>query len=84
MTGKSIQDVVTSYVGKQYGHLKLETADIVAQSIAPVRDRALEMLKDTAYLDSVLKKGAEKARIRAAATVSKVYERVGFITPSSH
>lgn len=79
LTGKSIPDIVASYAGKMYGHLKVETAEIVAAAVAPIRDKAEHVLKDRAYLDSVLKKGAEKARERAEPTLRLVYDRVGFI-----
>jgi tryptophanyl-tRNA synthetase len=83
LTGKAVPEIVNSYVGKQYGHLKLETADIVAQYLAPIRDQALAMLKDTSYIDQILAKGAEKARARAAPTVLKAYDRIGFIPQTS-
>lgn len=83
ITGKSPADLVTSYAGKMYGHLKVETAEIVAQAVAPIRDRAEEFMQDKAYLDKILRKGAEKARLRAAATLSQVYDRIGFIPKSS-
>jgi len=64
---------------RMYFHLKLETAEIVAAAVAPIRDKAEHVLKDRAYLDAVLKKGAEKARERAEPTLRLVYDRVGFI-----
>jgi tryptophanyl-tRNA synthetase len=79
LTGKSPSDIVASYAGKQYGHLKLETAEIVAACVGPIRDKANEIMQDLPALDRLLAKGAEKARTRAKATVKKVYERIGFI-----
>ena len=35
--GKSVKELAASYAGKQYGHLKVETADIVATAISPIR-----------------------------------------------
>ena len=51
LTGKSTADLVASYSGKQYGHLKVDTAEIVASVIGPIRDRATEFMKDRAELD---------------------------------
>ena len=79
LTGKAIPDIVASYAGKMYGHLKVETAELVAQTIGPIRDKADKLLGDRTYLNSILKKGAEKAAVRAEATVKRVYDRVGFI-----
>lgn len=79
ITGKKIEDLVLSYANKQYGHLKVETAEIVVEAISPLRDRVNQLMADRGYLESVLKVGAEKARNRAEKTLSRVYEEVGFI-----
>ncbi len=79
ITGKSMSELVNSYAGKQYGHLKVETGEIVVEAIAPIRNKTELLLKDLGYLNSILKDGAEKARARAHTTLKRVYERVGFI-----
>jgi tryptophanyl-tRNA synthetase len=79
ITGKSMAEIVASYAGKQYGHLKLETAEIITAKIAPIRDRAAELIKDRGELDAILKEGAMKARERAQRTLDEVYKRIGFI-----
>jgi tryptophanyl-tRNA synthetase len=79
ITGKKPEEIVASYAGKMYGHLKVETGDIVAAAVGPIRDRVREILADPGYLDGVLKRGAERARERAEPTLRKVYDRIGFI-----
>jgi tryptophanyl-tRNA synthetase len=79
ITGKSPAEIVANYVGKQYGHLKVDTAEITTAAIQPIRDRTEELVSDKGYLDSLLKKGAEKARSRAEKTLETVYERIGFV-----
>ncbi|MGZ3689539.1 MAG: tryptophan--tRNA ligase, partial [Bdellovibrionota bacterium] len=79
LTGKSTEALVASYAGKQYGHLKVDTGEIVVSKLGPVRDKADELFKDPGYLDSVLKRGALRARERAAKTLALVYDRVGLI-----
>ena len=44
LTGKSAEEIVASYEGKMYGHLKVETADIVVETIRPIRERTNELL----------------------------------------
>jgi len=75
--------IVAQYAGKQYGQFKMDTAEIVATAVRPLREQTLKLMSDLSYLDSVLAQGAEKARIKAAITLSRVYDRVGFI-PRSH
>lgn len=79
LTGRTPEEIVTAYAGKQYGHLKVETGQIVIESLAPIRNEADRMVKDLTYLDGVLKRGAERARERAHRTLRFVYDRIGFI-----
>jgi tryptophanyl-tRNA synthetase len=79
ITGKPIADLVASYAGKQYGHLKVETAELVVQEIRPVRERTAQILAEPGYLDGILKKGAEAASERAEKTLKRVKEAIGFI-----
>jgi tryptophanyl-tRNA synthetase len=79
ITGKSPAEIVSHYAGKQYGHLKVDSAEIVATSVGPIRTKTEQFLNDRSYLDSILKRGAERARERAQKTLSKVYDRVGFV-----
>jgi tryptophanyl-tRNA synthetase len=78
LSGQSPDEVVASYAGKQYGHLKLETAEKVIALIAPLRTRVQALMGDRAELEKILKRGAERARERAGATLKKVYDAVGF------
>jgi tryptophanyl-tRNA synthetase len=78
LSGESAEQVVARYVGKMYGHLKVETADLIISTMGPIRDEADRLLADQAELDRLLKRGAEKARERAAKTLDKVRAAVGF------
>jgi len=73
------QTLVHRYLGKQYGQLKLETAELVAQTIEPIRVKTQELVAQKDYLDMILKRGAEQARERAQKTLAQVYERIGFV-----
>ncbi|MDD1782129.1 tryptophan--tRNA ligase [Enterovibrio sp. ZSDZ35] len=78
-TGKSFADIEAEYVDKMYGHLKTDTADAVVAMLEPVQTRYKQYREDRAYLDSVMKAGAENASARAAETLKKVYDAVGFV-----
>ena len=47
--------------------------------VTPFRDRTLELLDDRPFLDSVLRRGADRAREVAERTLADVYDRVGFV-----
>ena len=71
--------VLSRYIGKQYGYLKVDTANAAVNAIRPIREKTEEILKDRTYLDGILKAGREEARARAEKVLNEVYKRVGFI-----
>jgi len=79
LTGSSICDVERAYVGRGYGDLKKELAEVLLDFVAPFRSRTLGLLDDRDELRDILAAGAERARAVAAATLADVYDRVGFI-----
>ncbi|MFI1027820.1 tryptophan--tRNA ligase [Streptomyces sp. NPDC020951] len=83
LTGKSIPELEQEYEGKLYGALKTDLAEVVVDFVTPFRDRTQQYLDDPETLDSILAKGAEKARAVAAETLSQAYQRVGFL-PAKH
>ncbi|UGA55024.1 tryptophan--tRNA ligase [Vibrio sp. VB16] len=79
-TGKTFAEIEAEYQGKMYGHLKGDVAEAVVSMLEPVQAEYKRIRNDRAYLDSVMKMGADKASERAAITLKKVYEAVGFVT----
>ena len=63
-----------------YGHLKVALAEVVVETLRPLRERTLELLDDPAELSRVLDAGAETAGAIAQRTITDVYDRVGFLT----
>ena len=78
ITGKNVSEIEDEFAGKGYGDFKKTVADAVVETLSPVRERYEELVKDKAYLDEVLKAGAEAAQRTANKTLSKVYRKVGF------
>jgi tryptophanyl-tRNA synthetase len=78
-TGKTVEQIVPQYEDKMYGHLKGDVANAVVALLEPIQQRYHEIRNDQAYLDSVMKAGAEKASARASKILVKVYDAVGFI-----
>ena len=79
ITGQNVEDIVASYAGKMYGHLKVETAQLLNQELEPIRQKTQEYMTDRGELMRILKLGAEQAREHASKTLSRVFERVGFV-----
>ncbi|MGZ9896997.1 tryptophan--tRNA ligase [Shewanella gaetbuli] len=78
-TGKSITELEAEFEGKMYGHLKVAAGEAVVDMLAPIQERYKAFRADEAYLDQVMKQGAEKAKARAQATIELVYKKIGMI-----
>jgi tryptophanyl-tRNA synthetase len=83
LTGTAIPELEQRYEGKGYGALKTDLAETFVEWVTPFRERTQEFLGDPETLDSVLAKGAEKARAVAAETLAKTYDRMGLL-PAKH
>ncbi|WP_346845060.1 tryptophan--tRNA ligase [uncultured Rothia sp.] len=83
VTNRSVEEIVSEYEGKMYGHLKVDLAELVSETMSPIRDRALELLDDPAELDRLLAVGASKAREIASVTIDNVYRNIGFLQNTS-
>lgn len=60
-----------------YGHAKQALFEAYMDFFAPMRKRREEILADPGYIDEVLKKGAERARVMAYETLNAVRKAVG-------
>ncbi|MER7508786.1 tryptophan--tRNA ligase [Streptomyces lavendulae] len=83
LTGESIPALEAAYEGKGYGALKTDLAGVMVDFVTPFKQRTQEYLDDPETLDSLLAKGAEKARAVAAETLAQTYDRLGFL-PAKH
>ncbi len=79
LTGTPIPELVSGYAGRGYGDLKADVAAAVLEFVTPFRERTRAHLDDIESLDQTLAQGAEKARVVAAETLGRVYDRVGFL-----
>jgi len=57
---------------------KRRLADAMIATLAPIRERAMELKQDPAAVDGVLAQGAERARTIARATLREAKQRMGF------
>ena len=67
------------YKDQGYGVFKDELAELVVDSLRPIRQRFKDIREDKSYLEKVYREGAEKASYLANKTLRKVYKKVGFI-----
>ncbi|GAB2925104.1 tryptophan--tRNA ligase [Hafnia psychrotolerans] len=80
VTGKTIAELEAEFEGQMYGHLKGAVAEAVSGMLTEVQERFNRFRSDEAFLQQIMKEGAEKARARASVTLKKAYEAIGFVT----
>jgi tryptophanyl-tRNA synthetase len=62
----------------RYGDMKKQMAADANTLLAPIRERILAFSSDDAYLERVMRQGAEAAAARAEKTIEEVREIIGF------
>ena len=76
--GASMEDALAHFEGSNYGVLKNDTAEAAVALLTPVQQEYKRILGDKAYLNDILKNGADRAQAIAGRTLRKVYHKVGF------
>jgi tryptophanyl-tRNA synthetase len=79
LSGMTTSQIEKIYEGKMYGHLKVDLADLVVETLKPVRAKYDDLMKNRDYLDQLLLSGAERAQARARVTLANVYNTVGLL-----
>lgn len=77
LSGESVADLESKFLGKGYGMLKSEVTDLLVESLRPVRESYKELIQDKKYLDGVLKNGAGYAQKRAFKLLTKIKRKIG-------
>ena len=78
-TGKSYEDIESEFAGRGYGDFKLAVGEACADGLAGVRSEFDRLIADKAYLESVMKAGADEASYYARKIMSKVRRKIGFV-----
>lgn len=78
-TGRTPEQCAADYT--QYGPLKTDTGEAVVAMLEPIQSRYSELLADPAELARLLRRGADKARDVASATLERAYGAIGFLRP---
>ena len=79
LTKNNLEKTLKDMAGKEYSFLKKKLSDILISEITPVSKEIIRLLKDKSHLKEVLKKGSEKANIKAEENLKNIREKVGLI-----
>ncbi|MGF1737917.1 tryptophan--tRNA ligase [Photobacterium satsumensis] len=79
-TGKTFAEIEAQYQGvEMYGPFKKDVGEAIVAMLEPIQSEYHRVRADRAYLDEVMKAGAEKASARAAETLKQAFAAVGFV-----
>ena len=76
-SGRDPQEIADEIGNGGGGTLKAVVTEALNEHLAPVRARRAELEADPAFLESVLRRGVERAREQAAQTLAEVHAALG-------
>ncbi|GAA3652009.1 tryptophan--tRNA ligase [Asaccharospora irregularis] len=79
LDNKTVEEIVSIYEGKGYGEFKEDVAEVIVETLRPIREKYIDLLNNKDYLENVYAIGADKAEKQARKTLRKVYKKVGLI-----
>ncbi|XP_026074180.1 tryptophan--tRNA ligase, mitochondrial-like isoform X2 [Carassius auratus] len=78
VSGQSVEQVVRLAEGMDTGQYKTVVAEAIVQKLQPIRLEIQRLRADRGHLESLLAKGAERARSLAAPVMTEVRKLLGF------
>jgi tryptophanyl-tRNA synthetase len=74
-------DVLARFAGRQFSEFKKDLTDLAVAVLGPINAEMKRLMDEPAYIDSILKAGAERADAIARPILAEVYDIVGFLRP---
>lgn len=84
LTEQDREAIEAHFAGRGYGDLKKAVVEVVNEALKPLQERYNHLRRDPAYLEAILKDGADRARMMANKTLALARERVGLLTQDAH
>ncbi len=79
ISGEPFPAIENRFSAQGYGPFKAAVAEAVVEALRPVQEKYRAVRQDEAGLRAILKSGAERASVRADATLKRVHDALGFI-----
>jgi tryptophanyl-tRNA synthetase len=74
-----LEKVLKEMAGKEYSYVKNKLVDVLVSEICPVGKEINKLMNDKSHLLEILKKGSEKANIKAEENLKNIRDKVGLI-----
>ena len=79
LAGTGTEAVLAQYGGQGFGAFKPALAELMVETLGPIRARFVELRADRESLDAILARGAARAREIGAPTLKATYEALGLV-----
>jgi tryptophanyl-tRNA synthetase len=79
LDGRTKLDVLQQFGGGNFSSFKSALIDLAVDKLSPIGNEMRKLQADAAFIDQVLRDGADRARVRAAKTMTAVRDIVGFV-----
>ena len=79
VTQTPIEKILDQMAGKDFSFFKKELSDALVTNICPIGDEIKKLLSNRSHLEAVLKKGKEKAQLKAEENLKKIRDIVGLL-----
>ena len=77
LTDESVETVLARFAGQGFGAFKPALADLLVETLRPIKARLDALMDDAGELDAILAKGAGRAKEIAAPTLAGAYAALG-------
>ena len=79
LEGSTPDAVLARFAGQGFGTFKPAMAELVVETLGPIRQRFVELKEDRESLDAILARGAARARDIGIPTLKAAYDALGLI-----
>ncbi len=79
LSDNSVDTVLGEFAGQGFGAFKPALADLLVETLRPIRERFMTLKSDTASIDAILTNGAQRAAGLGRPTVEAAYAALGLL-----
>ena len=78
LSGRKIKEVIDEFGGSQFSVFKKSLIDLAITELSPIQREFTRLMDDKAYLRSVLRNGADSAKLISTPVMNDLYNILGF------
>ena len=79
LTDKTLEAAVREFAGAQFSTFKGALADMAVAVLAPIAGEMRRLMADPGAIDSILRRGADRAQTIAGPVLAETQKRIGFL-----